>query len=474
MTGLRAAVAIVALIFLGAACGPNTSRMTPRDTSPAASGTASSPADWPDVSARTQLDNTGARDVALIVAIEDYTFLPDVPGAVANAEAWRAFLEGSVGVDTVFTLYDRKASREEMTRFAQRAAAAVKPGGRIWFVFVGHGAPSAGGEGLLVGMDAQQTVDSLAARSAAQSDVVGILQKSVASEVVAVVDACFSGRDSGGELLARGSQPVVPVSAASVPDNVVVLSAAGADEFAGALPDVDRPAFSYLLLGAMRGWADNGDGSVTATEAVTWTRAQLSHVSGRTQTTRTAGNAAIRLTTGAREGDPGIDALMRGVRPAAVAESAPKRIPGHDTGKGLAVPIPAGWTVHSSVPPSFLEPEGPTEVLKLVHDADGAELMLSYMPQGANYFVQNITTMRQALENEGAVMQQQLAVEVEGREGLLQKYRFQHENGTRVFVIFEAVANGDQLWMWTGSVRAEHEATLTDAAAFIRDHSEFD
>ena len=63
-------------------------------------------------------------------------------------------------VPTVQTLRDTEATRETITRSAA-IAAAVKPGGTLWFVFVGHGAPSArGDDGLLLGVDVQPNSDS--------------------------------------------------------------------------------------------------------------------------------------------------------------------------------------------------------------------------------------------------------------------------------------------------------------------------
>jgi hypothetical protein len=58
-----------------------------------------------------------------------------------------------------------------------------------------------------------------------------------------------------------------------------VLSAAQGDEFAGPLPKSDRPAFSYLLLGALRGWGDlNQDQQITAFEATTYTQETLHEI----------------------------------------------------------------------------------------------------------------------------------------------------------------------------------------------------
>src|SRR6185295_15650443 len=44
----------------------------------------------------------------------------------------------------------------------------------------------------------------------------------------------------------------------------------------GTLPGTDYPAFSYLMLGALRGWADeNHDGGVTAAEANAYVKREL-------------------------------------------------------------------------------------------------------------------------------------------------------------------------------------------------------
>src|SRR5690606_7842205 len=115
-------------------------------------------------------------------------------------------------------------------------------------------------------------------------------------------------------------------------------------------PNAERPAFSYLLLGAMRGWADDGDGALSANEAIDWTRDQLRHVSGRTQTPTLAGKPELVLTRGAREADPGISELMRG-NPLATEETDAR----YDSGKGVSLVPPAGWYLHSSVPADYWE-----------------------------------------------------------------------------------------------------------------------
>jgi hypothetical protein len=44
-------------------------------------------------------------------------------------------------VNPIPLLRDQQATVEKIEAFAKKAAADVKPGGTLWFVFIGHGAP---------------------------------------------------------------------------------------------------------------------------------------------------------------------------------------------------------------------------------------------------------------------------------------------------------------------------------------------
>ncbi len=222
----------------------------------------------------------GVDDAALVIGINDYVFVEKVPGATDNARDWYLHLTGRVGVPAsrVFALYDREATAENIIEQAKRAAAAVQQGGRLWLVYVGHGAPlvrTVDGkllepEGGLIGVDAQQSAASLEARSVALPKLFEVLNAGAQRETVAIIDACFSGRTSRGSL-APGLQPLLALRSKAVA-RVVQLSAGASDQFAGPLPGYDRPAFSFLALGALKGWADkNVDGVVTSREVIDYT-----------------------------------------------------------------------------------------------------------------------------------------------------------------------------------------------------------
>lgn len=261
---------------------------------------------YPALDVAPQVVPSGANDVAVLVAVEDYLFVPDVAGARQNLLEWEVFLREGLRVPTVTTLVNEQATREEILAAAESAASLAGPESTVWFVFIGHGAPvDEGVDGMLVGVDAQQTARSLGARGVSRAELLQRLETGPQRQTVVLLDACFSGRVSDGAALAPGLQPMVPVrDELTVAENTVVLSAARASEFAGPLPSGDRPAFSYLVLGGMRGWADDGDGQVTAAEAVTFARRELLTVAGRQQTPTVSGRLDAVLTSGVAEARP--------------------------------------------------------------------------------------------------------------------------------------------------------------------------
>ena len=253
--------------------------------------------------------STSSKDAALIVAVEDYIFVPDVPGAQQNGRDWFKWFTKSqkIPISRVSLLENAKASKETIMDEAQRLAKQVRRGGKLWFVFIGHGAPSKNGrDGLILGVDVQQTASSIYARGVPQRQILKVLESS-SVPVVAVIDACFSGKSSSGEALARGLQPLV-VAQRRTKSKSTVLTAGKGDEFAGDLPGLSRPAFSYLALGALRGWGDsNKDGKVSAQEVVDYAReAILGLVQERTQTPQGVGRTLTHPLSRAAEQGPSL------------------------------------------------------------------------------------------------------------------------------------------------------------------------
>lgn len=288
----------------------------------------------------------GERDAAVIVGIENYFFVEKVQGARLNADDWHAHLIDALGVPVgrVTLLRDDDATVEKMRQYAQEAALKVEPDGTLWFIFIGHGTPSKDGkDGILVGVDAQQRADSLYERSLSRAELLSLFAQGKQAKTIVLLDACFSGRSSSGQALAKGLQPLLLAGnrPANYDPRTVLLTAAKSDQFAGPLPKADRmrPSFSYLALGALRGWAADASGVVTAGALVRFAEKALRLAKDRTQTPElSAGLPTVVLGRGQ---EPGPDLNKIGRQAAATAR--PRAARGRPGKAGIEwIRIPGG------------------------------------------------------------------------------------------------------------------------------------
>lgn len=84
-------------------------------------------------------------DAALIISVETYYELPDVPFAQADAQAFRDFLVYTRGLapDRVEVLAESRSTSASLIRkAAKRLGERVSDGGTAWVFFAGHGAAS--------------------------------------------------------------------------------------------------------------------------------------------------------------------------------------------------------------------------------------------------------------------------------------------------------------------------------------------
>lgn len=271
-------------------------------------------AGWPAFSRDVPATRLGANDAAVIAGVSRPFVLPEVKGAVENATDWYLWLTRARGVpaERVTLLRNAEVTREALLAAAANAKEQVGEGGVVWLVFIGHGAPTQdGSDGLLLGVDAQRAEASIAERGLLQRDFVRAAQGKQRT-TIAVIDACFSGMATDGRTpLVAGSQATLPVRRVAPESGVLTL--ASSEEVAGPLPGHDRPAFSYLLLGALRGWADgDGDGKVSAGDALGYARAALTAlVTDKNQIPSARGGPLdLVLHDGARERGPDLIALV--------------------------------------------------------------------------------------------------------------------------------------------------------------------
>ncbi|MCC6899124.1 MAG: SUMF1/EgtB/PvdO family nonheme iron enzyme [Polyangiaceae bacterium] len=300
---------------------------------------------WPSLDAppkppaKAPKEPEGAKDFVLLVAIEDYAYLPDVVGARSNASDWFKWMTEARGVPTrnIELLINEKGTPADLEAAAAKLVARsnATPGGTFWLIYIGHGAPPKPGSGqksgLLVGVNAQQREVSFYRESLDLDGLLRTIESGGQRETVAIVDACFSGRDAVGGMLMEGLQAGVMADLPPVRAQTVVLSAAAANQYAGRLPGERRPAFSYLVLGGLRGWADApgaGKGQVTAKEIEDYTRRVLLDLSDVEQTPEARGKVDVVLTRAATEAAPAlapIKARLAFGGPTARATELPER-----------------------------------------------------------------------------------------------------------------------------------------------------
>ena len=279
----------------------------------AEAGQRSGGSDWPDLAAPADVEETGRNDVALIVAIGDYAFLPGIPGARMSGWEWSVFLE-SLGMrqENVVLLEDSDCTRERIVEEAERLVERTSRRGRFWFLYIGHGAPAADGrDGLLVGVDAAPDPASLQQRSITREEILELLDRGKQSHTLVVFDTAFTGLTARGWRLVPGLQPLVPANDLEVRERTTILSAAGAGESTGQLPGRSRSAFSYLVLGGLRGWADaDGDSRVTAEEVHGYATTALRITArDRDQTPQLLQPRTGTVLTHATEKGPDLDAI---------------------------------------------------------------------------------------------------------------------------------------------------------------------
>jgi uncharacterized caspase-like protein len=221
---------------------------------------------------------------AIVVGVEKYSDgLPSPTGARSDAERFAAFVQTSLGIphDRVELVLDERATRSGVERSLEWARQNVPAGGRVYFYFSGHGAPdpSTGTPYILPADGDPQYLDVTAIT---MREVLTKLGQSKAKEVVAIVDACFSGA-GGRSVLPRGARPIVRVKEENPPAQLALFSASSGNEISGPAPGEASGLFSKVLLdGLGTGAADiNGDGQVSLGELAQWVAPRVSREAKR-------------------------------------------------------------------------------------------------------------------------------------------------------------------------------------------------
>jgi hypothetical protein len=249
----------------------------------AAGAPAAAPAPAPAPAAPTFVGATPQpASYALVVGIDHYRDVPGAPGARADAERFAQLARQTLGLrdEHVRLAVDDHATRTDVLEGLKWLRDNVTAGGRVYFFFSGHGAPSPDSATYLVPYDGNAR--DIAGTALAMNDVMAQLGQTRAREVLAVVDACFSGA-GGRSVLPPGARPLMRVKEAAPSAQMALFTASQGDEISGPAPGENAGAFTkYVTTGLGTGAADvNGDGQVSLQELSDWVSPRVAQAARR-------------------------------------------------------------------------------------------------------------------------------------------------------------------------------------------------
>ena len=221
---------------------------------------------WPEHRTFTSSEQVGTEDVAIVVSIEDYLYVRDYRGARENGQDWKRWLEESRGIpsERLFFIEDAQATKKNIEQTWKKATKILGKKGRLWFVFLGYGS-SCKGKPFLITADTTLKKNHVQKNGWDWKNIHNLLKKNEDIEAIAIMDACFSGTTPYNEPLNVVTETLPAKDLAY--ERLSLLMFNKMDGCLGEIPNLRRNPFSYLALGALRGWGDvDFDGKITMQE----------------------------------------------------------------------------------------------------------------------------------------------------------------------------------------------------------------
>ncbi len=218
--------------------------------------------------------------IAVIIGNKNYSHknrdVPDVEFAARDAAVMKEYLLKALGyqegnilpyTDAGLTVFRDVFGTDKEPR--GRLANLVKPGKSDVFVYYsGHGAPDVDAKkGYFVPVDCHPNAVN---RNGYPLDLLyENLGKIQARSVTVVIDACFSGSSSGGQMLIAQASPVgIRITDPTLTwTKGALFTATAAEQIASWYPEKKHGLFTYFFLKGLQGSADmDGNGTITAQE----------------------------------------------------------------------------------------------------------------------------------------------------------------------------------------------------------------
>ena len=168
-------------------------------------------------------------------------------------------------------IYDEEATKENITKGFKAMIAKAKPEDVFMFYYAGHGTldEANNDEYYLVPTDITKLYGDpaqLHARGISATDIRGFLTQIKSQKQIVLMDACHSGgavKSLSTRAVASDEKAMVQLARSS---GVVMIASSGTKQLATEFEALKHGVFTYALLEALDGKADNGDRKITVNE----------------------------------------------------------------------------------------------------------------------------------------------------------------------------------------------------------------
>lgn len=199
-----------------------------------------------DIPMATTISN---KTLALVIANENYTREPDVEFAINDGATFSNYLKCTFGIPEDNLLIIENATLNEMKygiSFLERKCAELDGISSVIFYFAGHGVPDMSSrESYMLPVDGY---GSDTTTGFPITELYHRLGELPSKQVLAVLDACFSGSQRNGNMLSSTRGVRIKPKTSKVKGNLVVLSATKEDESAFPFYEKQHGLFTYFLL----------------------------------------------------------------------------------------------------------------------------------------------------------------------------------------------------------------------------------
>jgi hypothetical protein len=193
--------------------------------------------------------------------------------AKPDAEAFKTAIEnGSGGIFSKVNTYyitDTEASKAGISSAMEKVKLIAQPQDLFIFYYAGHGVVNDKKEFYLVPSDVTQLYgndDALAQNGLSAAHLQKFSKEIKAQKQLYILDACQSAGALDNIVAARGAAEEKAIAQLARSTGTHWLTASGSTQFASEFAQLGHGSFTYCLLEAFKGKADNGDKKLTVKE----------------------------------------------------------------------------------------------------------------------------------------------------------------------------------------------------------------